>query len=582
MQKSENFYDTVYKRFQRNKFTKFIYPIAFRPPSQQSSDPLRTERSEVPYLPYAGKVIRNITVRTLAPFGTSLADTGWTASTGAIKAMNSAHITTLNYIVRKELRFKKGERIDPNEMAENERNIRELSFIDNVRFIIREISPGNDTVDIQVLSKDVWSIGIGVNTVTSSKISMVLYDANFLGLGDRVSIRMSMATERAPFYRIDGFNYTYHNISGSFINGIASFSQDDRGNQNVSLAFARRFFANTTRWAGALSFSQSRSVDDSEDTSTIYSSYQEELAWMGVAFPLRGAGWPARFIIAESVYNKYFLDRPSVTATTDRFYNNTTHILTGLSLSWNRYYTTSYIREFGKPENLPYGRLTELTIGPALTEFSTRMYTGLSLTAGNLIGKFGYLSGGIDLAGFIDRNNFEDGVIKVSLNYLSNLYTSADRRYKFRGIVSAAYGLGFNRTEANRDYYDLNSLFRLVGLDTDTALEGTQCFGLKVGGTAFTPWRWYGFRFAVTAFAQFGITSVNTSMLKMGTYIGGFSAGLVIKNDNLVFPPFFILITVFPGNQTNVPPIRLDMTTIPRIPIYDFVPGAPAVQTLNN
>jgi hypothetical protein len=579
---SEKFYDSVYNKFQRRKFTRMIYPIAFRAPSVHSNDPLRTERSETPYLPYAGKVIRSVSVNTLPPFGTSLSDTTWNPDMKAAKALNSAHVTTQNFIVRQELRFKEGDRIDPTVMADNERNIRDLSFIDNVRFVIRESPPGSDTVTIQVLTKDVWSIGLNIRTLTTSELKMSVYDANFLGLGDRISVKISMKTDRAPFFRFDGFDYTYSNISGSFINGYIGFTQDDKGNSNFTTGFYRDFFSAATRWAGSATFSQSNNTDERNDSVTIRSTFQEELVWLGVSYPVKGTKKQTRFILAGSVYNKYFLNRPYVKAQYDPFYFNTTNILTGLSLSWNQYYTTSYVQDFGKPENLPYGRLIQFTAGPSFTEFSQRLYTGLALSAGNLVKKFGYLSGEADVGGFLNGDHFEDGIVTLNLNYLSRLYTTKDKRYKFRAYLNSLYGFGFNRTYNNRDFYDLNTLFSASGLATDTALEGTHSAGIRAGTSLFAPWNWFGFRFAFITYAQVGIISSSTNIWGKGTVYGGFGGGIVIKNDNLVFPPFYITLAVYPGKQPNIQGFRIEMTSIPKIDIPDFIPGYPSVKTLNN
>jgi hypothetical protein len=579
---SDKFYDSIYNKFQRHKITRLIYPIAFRAPSPSSNDPLRTEKSETPYLPYAGKVIRSVSVNTLPPFGTSLTDTTWNPDLKAARALNSAHVTTQNYVIRQELRFREGDRVDPHVMAENERNIRDLAFIDNVRFIIRESPPGSDTVDIRVLTKDVWSIGLYLKSITANQLKMAVYDANFLGLGDRISVKISMKTERAPFFRFDGFDYTYSNISGSFINGYVGFTQDDDGNSNFTTRFYRDFFSNTTRWAGSASFSQSNRADEQNDSTTLRGSYQEELVWMGVSYPVKGTKKQTRFILAESVYNKYFLNRPLVNAGFDPFYFNTTYILTGLSLSWNQYYTTSYVMDFGKPENLPYGRLIQFNVGPAFTEFSQRMYTSLTLSAGNLVKKFGYLSGEANIGGFINGDHFEDGILTLNLNYLTHLYTTQDKRYKFRGYMNGRYGFGFNRANNNQDFYDLNTLFNASGLATDTALEGTHSLGLRAGTYLFTPWNWFGFRFAITTYAQLGITSNTANILNKGTLYGGFGAGIVIKNDNLVFPPFYINLAFYPGNQPNIPGFQIEMTSIPKIDIPNFIPGYPNVKTLNN
>jgi hypothetical protein len=581
-QKSQKFYDSVYNKFNRNKFTRLLYPIAFRAPSKNSNDPLRTEKSETPYLPYAGKVIRNITVRTLAPFGTSLTDTAWASPSRAIGTLNKAHINTKAHVIRKELRFHRGDTLDPGVMADNERIIRELSYIDNVRFFIEETYPGSDTVDIRVIVKDVFSIGIHVGTTSTSKFAFSLYDANFLGLGDKISISMSMAMNRAPFFRVDGLNYSYRNIAGSFINGTIGFSQDDYGNQNFTTGLSRDFVTFATRWAGALNFSQSRHADEQSDSLTIFSKYQEELGWLGISYPLTGARRQTRFILAESVYNKYFLDRPYVTPGTDQFYFNATNILTGFSLSWNKYYTTAYIQEFGKPENLPYGRLVQLNIGPAITEFYTRMYASLNYSAGDLLGKFGYLSGSGDIGGFATGNHLEDCVLKVGLNYMTNLFVTKDKRYKFRGFLSGRYELGFNRTPSNQDFYDLNTFLQISGLNGDTIMQGTQGLALMTTTSIFTPLKWYGFRFAFSGFIEAGITAVNDNLWKNGSIYGGFGAGIMIKNDNLVFPVLYINLSVYPGNQAEVPGFGFNLTSKPTKQIPNFIPQYPDIETLGN
>jgi hypothetical protein len=79
-----------------------------------------------------------------------------------------------------------------------------------------------------------------------------------------------------------------------------------------------------------------------------------------------------------------------------------------------------------------------------------------------------------------------------------------------------------------------------------------------------------------------GIISSSTNIWGKGTVYGGFGGGIVIKNDNLVFPPFYITLAVYPGKQPNIQGFRIEMTSIPKIDIPDFIPGYPSVKTLNN
>jgi hypothetical protein len=73
---STTFYDSVYKKFSRRKFSRLLYGLAFKPndiqPLPGNSHKIK---SEVPFKKYEGKVIRHIRIETLDPFGTSIYDT---------------------------------------------------------------------------------------------------------------------------------------------------------------------------------------------------------------------------------------------------------------------------------------------------------------------------------------------------------------------------------------------------------------------------------------------------------------------------------------------------------------------------
>lgn len=580
-QETGTVYDSIYQRSRRHKITKLLYPIAFANPNKNQTDPLQTKSSEAQYLPFQGKVIRHVSISSIEPFGSSLYDTVQKNITPAGKALNSAHTNTWKYVIRHHILFKEGDRVNAQVLADNERQIRELGYIDNVRFFITESSPGSDSVDILVMTKDVWSIGLYVRSITTSSVRMSVYDANFLGLGDKINVKFSAEGERAPFFRIDGCDYTYENIEGSFITGRIGFSQDNDGNKNAGIGFFRDLFSITTRWEGGISFDQSKKIESLNDSTTISSRFQEELAWGGLAFPLKEFQRPSRIIISESFYNRHFLDRPVVTAQSDPFYFNTRDILTGISYSWNKSYITHYLSRFGQPENLPFGRLVQLNIGPSITDFTNRLYSCLILSAGDYIRRTGYLSVTTNIGGYFHKDCLEDGAFMVTVNYIPNLYTTRDKRYKFRTYLIGQYAFSFNRSPNNLDLYDLNSLFNVSGLKKDTALEGSHCLGIKAATVNFTPWEWYHFRFAITSFIQGGVVAQQSDLLK-GTLYGGVGVALAIKNDNLIFPPFRISFTFYPGSQPNIPPFWMDVNSISQINLPDFVPDYPAVQTLGN
>jgi hypothetical protein len=580
--RSDTFYDSVYTKFQRKKFTRLIYPFAFQQPAPPVADPAATQKSETPYLPFSGKVIRRIRISTMPPFERSVYDTNLTTRSSTGKFLNGAHVTTQKYVIRKELLFQPGDTVNPVQFAETERSIRDLSAIDNVNFYIQEISPGSDTVDITVVTKDVWSIWGSLVTATSSSARFAVYDANFLGLNDFLSVTFSVDALRSPVFRVGGIDYSYSNIRGSFINALFSFSLDNNGAQALLVGLDRPFFANEARWAGSLIYVNRIQVDNEDGAPNIHSRYNEEFAWLGVSYPLNALRTNSRFVLAESFTSHLYQERPAVTAASNPLYFNYFDFLTGFCFYRNDYYTAYYVAQFGRPENIPYGRNIQLTVGPNLSEFTTRMYTAVTFTAGDLIGRAGYLSGQITLGGFLGHNSFEDGITKVSLDYFTPLFPTPNQRYKFRSYLDARYGYGFNLNLHRNDEINLNRLFHLPSLKSDSALEGQHCLGVKASTMMFTPWHFYGFMFALSAFAETGFVADSHTPVTKGIFYGGLGVGIRIKNDNLVFPPFLISFAFYPGNQPGVNLFQPDLSSDPWVRIPTFTARAPRIETLNN
>ena len=309
--RSDRFYDSVYKKLHKRKFEKLLYSLAFKPPSENPGPSLEIPRkSESPYLKYSGKVIREIRINTLPAFGYYVYDSLKRPRTNAGKVLNSLHVTTQNYVIRKELMFKQGEAVDPNVMAESERLVRDMTGIDDVNFILTETSPGSDSVDVLVITKDVWSIGGFLNSLTTNNLMATIYDGNFLGLGDRLTLKFSMDVPRAPFFMINGINYIYTNIAGSFIDGLFGFTYDYYGNQAISAGLQRGFYSNQTIWAGGVFANNIINIEDQVEAPSIVSRYSEGFLWGGRAFPVPGAAKPTRFVIAESILYRNYTQRP--------------------------------------------------------------------------------------------------------------------------------------------------------------------------------------------------------------------------------------------------------------------------------
>lgn len=586
--RSNNFYDSVYRKMSRSKFSKILYTMAFRapepPPLPGNSD---KARSEVPFDRYKGKVIRHIRIVTLSPFGTSIFDTLSTPKTGAGEALNTSHVNTREFVIRKNLFIKEGQRVDPYLLADNEKNIREMSFIDNVKTYVSMPDSTSDSLDITIITKDVWSIGFDVITASTDRASVRLYDGNFLGLGDRLTTNYSLRTKREPFFRLDGASYSYNNIGGTFLNILLTYSVNDAGGYIMGLSLNRNFYSINTKWAFGAGYQYTKLVierqnnSDTEIPSDI-SYFNDYTAWGGRSFRIKKAIIPTHFVISEAFYSRLFSSRPQVFVDSNKAYYNTTRFLTGLAFSSNSSYLSDYILQFGKAENVPYGDNFQLTLGPEYNEFYTRYYGGIDLSAGDFLNGFGYLSGRAVLAGYIYNRSLEDCVAKLSLKYMTPLFVTHDKKFKFRAYLVSDYRLGFNFRKNNTDYTNINRDLLIDHVRYDTVFHGMKSLSATLSVVMYTPLYFYGFRFAFNLLGKGGFVAEQDETLLHRPFYTGVGFGILIRNDNLIFPSIIISLTYYPFIPHGVPwwQFRYDQNAEFTLPDYNI--SVPHIENLQN
>jgi hypothetical protein len=582
-ERSQQFYDSIYKKFSRHKVTKLMYSLAFNGNSQNYlPDSLQKMASETPFKKYKGKIIRSIAIIPLSPFGTNLNDTSERAKTGSGKLLNALHIDTRKYVIRKNLLFKPGDPVDPQVFSDNERLLRDLPSIDVASILLSPCGINRDSVDVTVITKDVWSIGFILNILTISNTNFSIYDANFLGLADRLTFSFSGDIYRAPFSRVDGVSYLLSNIGGSFIDGYVMLKQDDDRNKKMEAGVQRTFISNKTKWAGGAWVNYIEDVAYQANYTKFISYYSSDNLWLGWAFGLKPRKEPTRLVLTGSAYNRNYSSRPYVSIDSNRSYYNNFQFFSGIAISRNNYYLINYVLDFGKIENIPYGYLFQITTGRDQNDFYSRIYAGCILSAGNFIQKFGYLSGSLAMGGFFHGYSYEDGVIKARLLYMTNLFKSPGL-YKFRIYLVTNYKLGFNYRSNNPDLTGPNTLPDFNDFKTENSLRGDQLLSSTFSSMMFTPWYFYGFKFSVFGQIQAGFVSRKNVPIDFShSFYSGFRLGLLIKNDNLITPAYMISAFFYPNTREGMPWFMYSVTYAPNFYIPDFNVTAPRSETLQN
>jgi hypothetical protein len=578
-------YDSIYSKLSRNKISKLLYPLAFRPPQPPPLlDKIQVIRDESPFQPYCGKIIRKVRIRSLKPFGTSVQDTTSVPVTGLGRALNNTHLNTHTDVIRKNLLIREGQILDPDLLADNEKILRELPFIDKVQTYVTVVGEDQDSVDITIVTKDVWSIGFDLTTISTDNLIVHLYDANFLGRGDMLGTHMSFHLNRAPFFRFDEVSYHLTNIAGSFIDGSVGYSADDEGNENFIAGLQRPFFSNKTKWAGGGYFQYLKTIRESPNELNEFPVYSNDMnLWAGRSFLLNKKENNPRLIVMESFYRRKFTSRPVVTIDTNLIYYDRSMILTGIALSRNNNYLSDYIFQFGKTENIPYGSLFQVTFGPEIGEFYNRIYGGCEISLGNFYRRFGYISGDLRFGGYLNNHgSLEDAVVKFGTKYMTPLIRFSQRNYRFRSFLTADYKYGFNFRTNNNFYSTLSQNVQLSHDLTDSIFMGVHSVAVKLENLLYTPWYFYGFKFGLLGYFQGGIVAAKGESLMKNPFYSAVGIGVLIKNDNLIFPTLLITAYIYPSFNHAVPYFQFTFINDIGFQFPEFNPSGTRVENLRN
>ena len=180
---SISIYQDINDLSRKSKFSRFVYKLIFResalkaenliPSKPKKEDKLVKKHQE-------GKIIRNITIETLDPFGFSVTNEKKVPKRKLEKYGNSVHIKTKEVTIRNIMLFKKNDKLDTKLLLESERLIRSQRYIREVTIVPVDIPKNKDSIDIKIRVLDSWTL-IPTGSLSSSESSAKLTERNILG-----------------------------------------------------------------------------------------------------------------------------------------------------------------------------------------------------------------------------------------------------------------------------------------------------------------------------------------------------------------------------------------------------------------
>lgn len=540
---SVEIYNKIKNYSKKNKFTQVMHKLLFR-----SKKPKKKQELLVPLdsTHYDGKIIRNINVITLDPFGHSVADTTQKPKNWGERTGNRLHLKTKRIAIMNLLLFKKNTPYNTYKILESERLIRAQRYVTAVRISNQTVGAARDSVDVTIRVLDSWST-IPRFSISSSQISVGFKEKDFFGSGQQLEYRFTNRFD-------DGRNgneatYTIPNIKNTYISTILHYRNDIDNNYIKSVDIERDFYSPLTKWAGGFYIDESFRRDSLRmPGDTIYAKqpfkYTSQDTWVGRSFKMFEDENDARtnLIITGRFLNVNYSEKPSEVYDPTHFYSDEKLILSGIGLNTRKFIKDSYIFRIGQTEDVPIGRIYGITFGYQYKNTFWRPYAGAQFSFGNYY-KFGFLSMNFEAGTFFHQSKTYDTAFLLEANYFTKLYSIG--KWKLRQFVNPKFVLGTNRDDIIGDQLNINEQNGIAGFNT--AIYGTSKALLSLQTQTYSPHALWGFR--LNPFFNYSIAimgSPDVSMAQSKPY-SKITLGLLVSNDYLVFSSFQLSLSYYPS-----------------------------------
>jgi hypothetical protein len=263
---------------------------------------------------------------------------------------------------------------------------------------------------------------------------------------------------------------------------------------------------------------------------------------------------------------KSFVKREPVVEESDRSLHDSILWLGSVTLSRSDLLRSFMIKSYGVEEDLNSGYLVSFTGGFEDGEFNNRWYSGLRICGGEYESILGYYAWETEAGGFFRGGDFQDGAVLFSATAFTPL--SRPGPYRFRHFLGVDYLAGFDRQSNQRLEVNVRGI--------DTSLGDLERLSLTYESVAFTPWRLFGFRFAVFGALGLGTIGPDPDSFLSSRYYSSLGLGLRFHNDWLVFGAYEVRFSFFPSQPPDASTAEFEFTTVLRYRGGRFTAGPPA------
>ena len=530
-------------------------------------------KNEMPFANYRGKIINQIQVNSVSyeiPFNDTM------PSGKKIKrALEEAlYNSTTNKTMLKNLFFTSGDTLYPYLIADNEKFLRELPFIQDAR-IIASIDPADTNgVIMQIQWKDIFPIGGSANIGSLQSFNAEISHNNLLGLGDKIQFSALYDFDRRPL-AATGFEYIKRNAFGTFLNltigldKIKPAFNSGRREENAryikgDLPLASPYHSFT----GGFEFGKYESNNTYTTRRSYLNIYKYAYGimdgWMGINI---GAGSRVkdnlqtrlRKFISFRAVSKRFSEIPdTANIKYDIRYSNIDAGLIAFNIFKQEYYHTSFIYGFGRNEDVPEGYSFSMVSG--LTQRNTRIrtYIGIDYERDYFTNHKNYTNFILKLGGYLNKGSLEDISFLSAVNYFTTLKKMSNPKWSKRSFVQISATQQF-KTILNEPLY-LRSEFGIPTFKNDNIQAATRV-SCNIESVYYNLVKYYGFSFAPFMFVNSSYIKLIGEAVQKGSIYTALGLGCRTRNENLVFGTIEFKAYYYPRTISTMTPINVSLAT---------------------
>lgn len=577
--------DTLPREYQRLKeesrkhgLTKQLYRLVIKEPRlKKNNETLIQSTKELDA--YSGKIIRNIIIKVLPPFGTKINDPEYRDL--EVKAFNDSHVVTKNSAIRGILQFKKGQELSPVLIMASEADLRSAKHIYNARINVEPIANNSDSVDVEVIVRDKWTIGLSIHNLSASNTNIEIFDANILGSGSRAGTYFIYSDQHKRKFGY-GLNYLYSNIAktgidaeGKYIDYINSYTFGLSASRHLQPKY--KYFGETSYVRNVERPMINPTWDSISPDKSEYISFT-----LGRAFTLSSEQSIKQFVLAlryksqHASYN-YAPHQEYLASKLLPFkYTNNKMLLLQASLYSNYYEQEHMVYNIGTTEDITLGYNIAAQLGYIRDGiFNDAVYNSISASYGTnklLPGNI-YLSSA--LGGFIKEKKGFGGILKVETKYFTPIKRISTMHY--RQFVSVLYTKLLQPGRYLGDQIYMGQYTSLRMRDWYKGSKGIQQLLIKSETDLFTNIQVAGFHFLFYNFLDIGWISADNDLFSSNNFNYGFGLGVRLRNNFIIFNTIDLKIGIYPKlKQDNFGSyFRINSTTPEVSP--NFIPELPSV-----